>query len=150
MAAEQQVWFAADNLAPQLRPWRTGAVVFSAAGLVALLVAVVGVYRSVSHTLSQRIHEIGIRMALGARGTHVCGLVLSEAFRLVAAGAVIGVIISLGAGHLIESMLYHTSARDPGVLATVSIALIAVAMLACVLPAWRATGVDPAIALRVE
>lgn len=139
-----------DNLTQELRPWRVGAALFSAAGILALLVAIVGIYSTISYTFSQRTHEIGVRVALGARAANVVRLVVGEGVRVVLVGVVIGVLLALAAGRLVESMLYKTSPRDPAVLLVVSLSLLLVAVGACLVPAWRALGVDPATALRAE
>jgi putative ABC transport system permease protein len=139
-----------DNLMQELRPWRVGAALFSAAGILALLVAMVGIYSTISYTFSQRTHEIGVRVALGAQATNVVRLVVGEGVRAVLVGVVVGVLLALAAGRLVESMLYKTSPRDPAVLSVVSLSLLLVAVGACLVPAWRALRVDPASALRAE
>jgi predicted permease len=139
-----------DYIDPELQPWRVGALLFSAAGLLALLVAIVGIYSTISYTFSQRTHEIGVRMALGARPATVLRLVVGAGVRTVFVGVVIGIALALAGGRFVASMLYRTSSHDPMVLATVSIALLLVAVLACLVPAWRALRVDPASALRAE
>jgi predicted permease len=138
------------NMERELKPWRTAATLFSAAGLLALLVAIIGVYSTISYTFSQRVHEIGVRMALGATGASVIQLVVSEGVRVVLLGVMTGVGLALVLGRVVESMLYRTSPHDPAVLAVVSITLLLVAALACLVPAWRALRVDPASALRAE
>ena len=137
-------------LEPQYRPWRLGATLFSAFGLLALVVAAVGVYSTVSTTVGQRRHEFGVRVALGARSEDVLALVVSGGVRVVAAGVAIGAVLALGAGRLIASLLYGTSPHDPLVLAVVSIILLVVAAIASMVPAWRASRVDPVEALRSE
>jgi predicted permease len=139
-----------DNLADELRPWRTGAALFSVAGLLALLVAAVGVYSTISYTFSQRTHEIGVRMALGAGTLPMLRLVVLSGVRVVVAGIAIGVVLAWAAGALVQSMLYKTSAHDIKVMATASVTLLLVAIVACLVPAWRALRVDPAIALRAD
>ncbi len=134
----------------ELRPRRLGASLFSAAGLLALLVAMVGVYSTIAYTFSQRTHEIGVRMALGARAASVARLVIGDGLRVVALGVAIGLLLSLAGGQLVASMLYHVAPHDPLVLASVSIVLLLAAALACAVPAWRATRIDPVIALRAE
>jgi len=148
--ASTDVHLMSDDLLPELRPWRTGAALFSAAGILALLVAIVGIYSAISYTFAQRTHEIGVRVALGASAANVIRLVVGEGVRVVCIGVFIGVALSLAAARLVESLLYRTPARDPAVLASVSIALLLVAVGACLIPAWRALRVDPAIALRAE
>lgn len=148
--AETDIHPMTDDLAGELRPWRAGATLFSAAGLLALLVAIVGIYSTISYTFSQRTHEIGVRMALGARAANVARMVVGAGVRVVLIGVVIGVILSLVAARFVESMLYKTSPRDPAVLIVVSLALLVTAAAACLVPAWRALRVDPATALRAD
>ena len=148
--AELHVQRMADLLAPEYRPWRLGAALFSALGLLALLVAAVGVYSAVAYVFSQRTHEIGVRMALGARAADVLRLVVGEGVRLVGVGVVVGCLLALAAGRLIASMLYGTSPHDPVVMAGVALVLLLVAAAASLTPAWRAARVDPAEALRAE
>ena len=137
-------------LAPQYRPWRLGASLFTVFGLLALLVAMVGVYGTVSNAVGQRRHEFGVRVALGARAEDVVALVVGHGVRAVAAGVVLGALLALAAGRLIASLLYGVSPRDPFVLAAVSVVLLVVAAVASLVPAWRASRVDPVEALRAE
>ncbi|HEX8726141.1 MAG TPA: FtsX-like permease family protein, partial [Gemmatimonadaceae bacterium] len=139
-----------DVLDPQLQPWRLGAALFSGAGLLALLVAAIGVYSAMSYGVSLRRREIGIRLALGARRQGIVRLVLSQGVRVVTAGVVLGVIAAFGFGRLVASLLYGVSPHDPLVLAATAVVLLAVAVLACVVPAWRAARVDPMETLRAE
>ncbi|MGH7523023.1 MAG: FtsX-like permease family protein, partial [Gemmatimonadales bacterium] len=140
----------AEYLDRQLHPWRLGAILFSVAGLLALVVSLVGIYSTISSVFSQRAHEIGVRVALGALAGNIVRLVLGEGIRIVAIGIVIGVALSLAAGRLVAAMLYHTSPHDPVVLAGVAIALLLAAIAASLVPAWRALRVDPVSALRAE
>jgi predicted permease len=134
----------------ELRPWRLGATLFSVIGLLALAVAVIGTYSVVGYVASQRRHEIGVRMALGARAAHIARIVVSDAVAMVAVGLVAGIAAAFAFGSLIEALLYETSAREPGVIVTVAILLLLAAGLAALVPAWRATRVDPTEALRSE
>ncbi|HEY4320275.1 MAG TPA: ABC transporter permease [Gemmatimonadales bacterium] len=148
--AEPRVHTMSDDLAPEMRPWRTGAALFSAAGLLALLIAIVGIYSTISYTFSQRTHEIGVRVALGARATNVVRLVVGEGVRLVALGVLIGLGLTLASGKLIAAMLYRTSPSDPAVLGAVTGGLLLVAIAGSLIPAGRALRVDPIVALRAE
>ena len=139
-----------ENLAGELRPWRTGAMLFSAAGFLALLVAIVGMYGTVSFSFSQRTHEIGVRMALGAHAGNVARMVVAAGMRVVCIGIVVGLLLSYVAGRVVDSMLYHTSTSDPLVLAGVSVVLLLVTVGACLVPAWRALRVDPVESLRAD
>jgi putative ABC transport system permease protein len=139
-----------DMLRPQLQPRRLGAAMFSVFGLLALVLAAVGLYGVVSYAVAQRTHEVGIRMALGARSEHVVRLVVRQGALLTLIGLVLGIAGALGATHLITHLLFGVSAADPVTFAGVCLILAAVAALASYLPARRATRVDPMIALRAE
>jgi len=115
-----------------------------------LLLAAVGLFGVLSYVVAQRTGEIGIRMALGARREQVAGLMLGDGLRPALYGLVLGLGASAVVTRLIESMLYQTRALDPAVLVTVSLILLVVAAVACLLPAWRASRVDPMQALRTE
>ncbi len=138
------------SLQEQFRTWRTGATLFSALGILALVVAALGVYGVIAYDVGQRTHEMGIRIALGARRAGVIRLVVGKGVRTVALGLAAGLGLALVAGQLVAALLYDTSPRDPGVLAGVAIAMLFVAALASFVPAWRAASVDPATALRAE
>jgi putative ABC transport system permease protein len=118
--------------------------------LVALVIAAVGIYGVMAYSVSQRTNEIGIRMALGASTRDVLQLVLRQGLGVIAAGLGLGLLATFFAARLVESLLYHTSAHDPLTLAGIVCTLGAVAFLACLIPARRATKVDPLVALRTE
>jgi predicted permease len=130
--------------------FRVGAGFAASLGALGLLLAVVGVYGVVSYGASQRQHEIGIRMALGARPNSVLTLVIRQAVVLVGAGIGTGVLSALGVSRLLASLLVGVTSYDPLTLASVSGLMLAVALLACYIPARRATKVDPSVALRHE
>jgi ABC-type antimicrobial peptide transport system permease subunit len=119
------------------------------AGL-AIVLAAIGTYGVISYTVSQRIPEFGLRMALGAPPGDVLRLVLSQAVRLAIAGAVIGVIVALGLARVLGSLMYNVSPTDPLTFTAVGLGVIAIALVACYLPARRATKASPMIALRTE
>jgi putative ABC transport system permease protein len=119
-------------------------------GTVALLLAAIGIYGVTSYSVSERSHEIGLRMALGARPAQVLGLVLKDGLFLSLAGVVIGLAASFGATPLISSFLYGVKAHDPLTLVLVSLFLISVTVPATCIPAHRATKVDPMVTLRHE
>jgi putative ABC transport system permease protein len=117
---------------------------------LSLLLAATGLYGLLSYSVSQRIPEIGVRMALGANPGDVLRLVVREGMTLVAAGAVIGVLAAIAVGRIVAGLLFGVSATDPLTYAIVTAVLAAVAFGACYLPALRAARVSPMSALRAE
>ncbi len=129
---------------------RMGAMMAGALGSLGLLLAVVGVYGVVSYAASQRTHEIGIRMALGAQRSNILRMIFRHGLTLVLIGMTCGLAMAFVLARFIGNFLFGISSYDPVAFAGVSILLAAVAMLACLIPAQRATRVDPMIALRYE
>ena len=117
---------------------------------LSLMLASVGLYGVLSYLTTQRTGEIGVRMAMGARREQVVHLVLGDGLRPALYGLTLGLAASIGAVRLIESMLYGTQPLDPAIFAAVAATLLAVAVLACLVPAWRASQIDPMQALRTE
>jgi ABC-type antimicrobial peptide transport system permease subunit len=132
------------------RSWRLGAALFTVFGGLALALAAIGLYSVIAYGVTQRTHEMGVRIALGAQAHAVVAMIIRDGLRVVAVGVVIGVGISLSAGHWIAPLLFHVSPRDPLVYALVAATLAAVALVAGWLPARRASRVDPATALRAD
>jgi putative ABC transport system permease protein len=118
--------------------------------VLSLILASVGLYGVLSYLMTQRTGEIGVRMAMGAGREQVVGLMLTDGLRPVLYGLVLGFAVSAGAVRLIESMLYGTQPLDPAIFAAVAATLLTVAALACLVPAWRASRIDPIQALRTE
>ncbi|HUN62665.1 MAG TPA: ABC transporter permease [Candidatus Sulfotelmatobacter sp.] len=129
---------------------RFGAVLFAAFAAIALLLAAFGIYGVMSFAVAQRTHEIGLRMALGAASDQVLGMILKEGMALGAIGVLIGFAGAWSVGHLMSSLLYGVSVFDYGAFSAVAGVLLLSALLACFVPARRATRVDPLIALRDE
>jgi predicted permease len=119
-------------------------------GAVALILAVIGVYGVMAYSVSQRTQELGIRRALGAEGGDIVRLVLRQGTMLALLGAVIGVALALAATRGLSTFLYGVSAFDPVVFSTVTLALVGAAIVASLVPARRATRVDPLVALRSD
>jgi predicted permease len=119
-------------------------------GVLALLLASIGMYGVISYSVLQRTQEIGIRMALGAQRRNVFGMVLGQGARLAGLGIAIGLVAALGVTHLLAKFLYGVRPTDPLTFVGVSLLLLGIALLACYLPARRATRVDPMVALKYE
>lgn len=134
----------------QLDPWRLGATMFSIFGALALAVGLFGTYSVLSYAVTQRVREMGIRMALGANGADVVGLVVAGGLRVAIAGTTIGLLLTLALGPLVRGFLFQVSPRDPMVLGGVVLLLLLSATLASLVPALRAARVDPATTLRSE
>ena len=119
-------------------------------GLLAFALAIVGIYGVVSYLASQRTHEIGVRMALGADRQDIIRLMLQGGLNVVTFGLAAGVVVTLASSRVIGSFLFGVSPRDPLTLLTVGPLLGCVALIACAIPAWRAARVNPAVALHSE
>jgi predicted permease len=129
---------------------RMGAFLMGAFGLLALLLATVGIYGVLSYSVTQRTQEVGVRVALGATPASVRDLIVKQGMTLVAIGVGVGVVGSVGLARLMASLLFGVKASDPLTFAAATFVLAAVAFVATYLPARRATKVDPVVALRYE
>ena len=140
----------AELVTPQLRSWRLGATVFTAFGVLALVVAAVGLYSVLSFEIAQRRPEIGLRAALGADASRLIRWVVTGGVRFVAIGIALGGVVAFFASPAIGPLLYETSPRDPLTYGIVTATLLGVALVASLLPALRSARVEPSEALRAE
>jgi hypothetical protein len=143
----QALW---DYLDPQARSWTLGATLFTVFGLLALVVAAIGLYSVLAFDVAQRTREIGIRTALGARKRRLLRSVITQGAGLAAVGVALGLGTAYLAAPYIQDLLFETSPRDPTVFATVSLILLGVSVAASLAPAVRTTRVDPVTALRAD
>jgi ABC-type antimicrobial peptide transport system permease subunit len=139
---------AAEHVRQSLLDSRNGATLAGAFGIVALLLAAVGIYGVIAYSVNGRTREIGIRMALGAERVDVLWMVAGEGFRRIALGLAIGAAASVGAGQILRKFLYGVSPADPATWAGVVLVLAVVALVATLAPARRAARVEPLVALR--
>ena len=134
----------------QLRPWRLGATLFTLFGVLALIVAVLGLYAVMAFDVSQRTRELGLRAALGCSPGGLLGLVVRRSLLLASTGAATGVLMALLFAPRLQALLFHTPARDATSLLLISLTLLGAACFAAWLPARRAARTDPLVALRTE
>jgi predicted permease len=139
-----------DVVDPEYRPWRVAATMFSIFGAVALLIATIGLYAVVSFTAAQRSAEIAVRIALGARARNILAAVAGDGLRTITVGLTVGLIAALAIRHWIGPLLFQTSPSDPGIIAGVAVLLLAVAVVATLVPTARALRRNPAAVLRVD
>jgi predicted permease len=132
------------------RSWRVGATMFVAFGVLALVVAAVGLYGVVAYDVAQRMQELGVRVALGAQTRDVVRLVVGQGVRFAVAGVALGTVLALVAARWVQPLLFAQSARDARVFGAVGAVLVLVAAVASALPARRATRVDPNAVLRAD
>jgi predicted permease len=150
LMAATQVQTIEDYMALPLFPARTTGWLLGVSGMLAVVMTAIGLFGVIAYMVSQRTHEIGVRMALGARRSDVLKMVMSQGLRLTAIGLAIGLCAAFGAARLLSPLLYGIGANDPATMAGVAMGLTAIALTACYLPARKAMSVDPTVALRYE
>ena len=139
-----------DFMALPLFPARTVGWLLGVSGILAVLMTAIGLFGVIAYMVSQRTHEIGIRMALGARRSDVMKMVVGQGMWMIAIGLGIGFAAALGASRMLSPLLYGVQANDPATMIAVVVGLTTIALTACYLPARKAMNVDPSVALRYE
>jgi len=139
-----------QRLAESVAPRRLNLFLLGTFAAAALLLAIIGIYGVMTYSVTQRLHEIGVRMALGARRSQIIRMLIRQGMAIMMAGIVTGVAAALVLTRLMETLLYDVQPTDPWTFAVVAASLATVGLLACSLPAFKAALVDPAIALRDE
>jgi predicted permease len=139
-----------EALEPQIRPWRLGASIFTAFGILAVILAATGLWSSVAYAVSQRTPEFAIRMTLGAHRESLITLMLKDGLRDALIAIAAGLVVAAVASRYLTDLLYGVSPRDPLVFVAVAAGILSIAALASLLPAWRVSGIDPAAALRMD
>jgi predicted permease len=139
-----------EMLGLALFPARAATIALSAFGTLGLLLAATGIYGLAAYSVTRRMRELGIRMALGSQQRKLLQAVLGRAFVLLASGSVVGLLLGVAAGKVLAHIVYQASAGDPVVLISVAVTMMLVGLLSTAIPARRAAGVDPMVALRYE
>ncbi len=139
-----------EVISDSLSERRFSMMILSAFAAAALLMASLGIYGVISYLVGQRTHELGIRLSLGATRWDILRLVLGDGMKMTITGVAIGLFAAFGLTRLMTKMLFGVSATDPATFVLISVLLMFVALLACYIPARRATKVDPLVALRIE
>jgi putative ABC transport system permease protein len=139
-----------EVMGQQTQSWKLGATMFVAFGVLALVLAAVGLYSVIAYNVSQRQHELGVRVALGAQGPDVIRMVVTDGLKVVGVGVAAGLLVALWAGKFVQPLLFSVSPRDPSIFGLVATTLIGVAIAASWMPARRASRVDPNVVLRSD
>ena len=139
-----------EIIGAQTRSWHLGATMFVAFGLLALVLEAIGLYSVISYNVQQRMHELGVRVALGAQVRDVIELVVKDGLKLAVVGVAIGGGVAFWAGKYVKDLLFKVSPKDPAIFVAVTLTLVAVAVVASWIPARRASRVDPNVALRAD
>jgi len=139
-----------DLIDPELRSWKLGATMFSLFGVLALLVAMVGLYSVLAFNVARRTREMGVRSAMGASRSRLLNMILRQAVGVTGVGIILGLAIAFFVSEKLAPLLFSTSPRDPLVMVGVAVVLLAVALAAGAIPAWAAARVDPMRALRTD
>lgn len=139
-----------ESIDPLLRPWKLGATIFAMGGGLALLVAALGLYSVMSYSVAQRTHEMGVRIALGARASSIVAMIVRQGMVLAGLGVAIGILVAVFAGGRLQSLLFDTSPRDGSIIGGAALVLITAAAAASLWPALRAGRVDPIKALKSD
>jgi putative ABC transport system permease protein len=137
-----------QSLDDSVRHLRLYMLLLGAFGAVATVLAAVGIYGVMAYTVAERTREFGLRMALGARATDVLAMVLGHTARIVGAGLAIGLVAALFVSRLLQASLFEVTRTDPVTYGSVSVLLVVIALIASLIPARRATAVNPIVALR--
>ena len=140
----------ADVMGEHLAPRRLAMLLVAGFGALALALALLGIYGVMSYTVAERVPEIGVRLALGANPRGILGMIVGDGMRLAVPALIAGVAAAFAVTRLAGALLLDVSPTDPATYATVVAAIAAVALLACYVPARRASRVDPLVAIRAE
>jgi putative ABC transport system permease protein len=139
-----------ERIGRSLESRRFSTILLALFSALALALAAIGIYGIIAYAVTQRTHEIGVRLALGAQRRDVLRMIVGQGMAMTAAGTAVGMVSALLAARLMSSLLFGVSAADPVTFTAIPILLAAVAFVACYVPARRATRVDPLVALRTE
>ena len=143
-------WPLREKIDPLLRPWKLGATIFAMGGALALLVAALGLYSVMSYSVAQRTHEMGVRIALGARSHSIVSMIVKQGVVLATLGVAAGIVVAILAGNRLQGLLFDTSPRDVTIIGGAALVLLMSAAAASFWPALRAGRVDPIRALKSD